>query len=422
MMALLKYDIMYKTRAITDTLFKLTSYFPVVVITGARQVGKSTFVKHIFGQKADYVLLDSLIDVENARTEPELFLNSHRKKPLILDEIQYAPQLVPAIKRRIDQDRSPGQYILTGSQQWSVMKSISESLVGRAVFIDLSGFSLQEIAGKISKPWLAGWLENTNTFIETDKQRLMPESSLYEILWRGFLPEATLMPLDLVQKFHDAYLKTYIERDARQFADVSDWNLFGRFIRLVFALTAQEINYSQLGRELGITPQTSRKWVDILKATFQWFEIQAYSNNAVKRISNKPKGFALDTGLVCSAQAISSPNAVASHPLWGAIFETAAVSEIVKQCSVLNPTPNIYHWKTHRGAEVDIILERDGVFYPIEIKASARPSRKDISGIQAFRKTYPNIKVEKGLVIAPTEKFIQISENDYAIPWDCSIK
>jgi predicted AAA+ superfamily ATPase len=413
---------MYKTRAITDLLFKLTSYFPVVVITGARQVGKSTFVKHVFDQKADYVLLDSLIDVESARTEPELFLNSHRQKPLILDEIQYVPQLVSAIKRRIDEDRSPGQYILTGSQQWSVMKSISESLVGRAVFLDMSGFSLQEIAGNISKPWLANWIENTNIFIETAKQRLLPDSSLYEILWRGFLPEATLMPMDLVQKFHNAYFRAYIERDARQFADVSDWNLFGRFIRLVFALTAQEINYSQLGRELGITPQTSRKWVDILKATFQWFEIPAYSSNAVKRISNKPKGFALDTGLVCNAMAISSPGAVASHPSWGTIFETAAVSEIIKQCSLLNPTPNIYHWKTHRGAEVDIILERDGVFYPIEIKASARVSRKDTSGIQAFRKTYPNIKIEKGLVVAPTEKFIQISENDYAMPWDCCIK
>ena len=409
--------IMYKSRIITERLKRVTEYFPAVVVTGARQVGKSTLVKHIFGKTADYVLLDSLTDVENARTEPELFLSSHRR-PLILDEIQYAPQLVPVIKRKIDEDRSPGQYILTGSQQWSVMKAISESLAGRAVFIDLAGFSLQEIAEDTSKPWVISWLENTANFTSSENKKLKLDSSIYEILWRGFLPEATLMPLDLIQNFYNSYFRTYIERDARQFADVSDWGLFGRFIRLVCALTSQEINHSQLGRELGLNPQTSRKWLNILKATFQWFEVPAYSASTIKRISNRPKGYIVDTGLACNAQAISSPNAVAAHPLWGALFETAVVNEIVKQCSLLSPAPKIYHWRTYRGAEVDIILERDGVFYPMEIKGTSRPSRKDTSGIQAFRKTFSSIKIEKGLVIAPTEKFIRLSESDFAIPWD----
>ena len=407
---------MYKDRELSDKLKQLADYFPAIVITGARQVGKSTLVKHIF-KHADYVLFDPLQDIENARKEPDIFLNNH-PNPVILDEIQYSPELVPAIKRRIDADRKAGQFILTGSQQWSVMKSISESLAGRAVILDLYSFSLGEIAENRSKPWLLTWLENQDACIVAKSKKLQTGMPLYELLWRGFLPEATLMPLEHVDNFHGSYLRTYLERDARQFADVSDWALFSRFVSLMSALTAQEINYSQVGRELGLTPQTSRRWLDILKATFQWFDVPAYHGNTIKRISSKPKGYIADTGLVCHAQSVSSPQAIGAHPLWGALFETAVVNEIRKQCSLLNPMPNMYHWRTHREAEVDIILERDGIFYPIEIKATARPSRRDTSGIRAFRNTYPDIKIAKGLVVAPTEGFIQLSEDDYAMPWD----
>jgi predicted AAA+ superfamily ATPase len=405
---------MYKTRMLSERLLRLAEHFPAVVVTGARQVGKSTLVRHLF-PKADYVLFDPVQDVENARSEPDIFLANHRR-PLVLDEIQYAPELVPAIKRHIDQGRSPGQYILTGSQQWAVMKSISESLAGRAVIVDLDGFSLGEIAKSTTMPWLAAWLGNNEKF--GPASRLHLDHPLYETLWRGFLPEATLMPLDVVQSFHDSYLRTYIERDARQLADVSDWTLFGRFVRLIAALTSQEVNYSQVGRELGLNPQTSRRWLDILKATFQWFEVPAFHRSTIKRISSKPKGYIADTGFACSAQAISSPQAIAGHPLWGALFETAVVNEIRKQRATLSPVPNMYHWRTYRDAEVDVILELDGVFYPIEVKAASRPSRKDTSGILAFRKAYPDIRIAKGLVVAPTETFMQLSKTDYAIPWD----
>ena len=202
------------------------------------------------------------------------------------------------------------------------------------------------------------------------------------------------------------------------FADVSDWQLFGRFLRLIAALTAQEVNYSQVGRELGLTPQTTRRWLDILKATFQWFELEPFSGNFIKKVSGKPKGYISDTGLACAAQAISSPMAIGGHPLWGALFETAAVAEIRKQCSFISPKPVMYHWRTYAGAEVDIIIEYNGRFYPVEIEAKTNPGRRDTSGISAFRKQYSDLQVEKGLVLAPVEKPIPISENDYAIPWD----
>jgi len=403
---------------LTDKLYKLADSFPVVVISGARQVGKSTLLQNTLGKKTEIVVFDPVIDIENARRDPELFLNNH-PPPLILDEIQYAPELVSSIKRRIDHQRSPGQYILTGSQQWGVMKSMSESLAGRAVFLDLEGFCLAEINESCSNiPWIIRWLDAPDTFLTQNQVRLAQKTTLYEQLWRGFLPEPQFLTIEVIPDFLAAYKRTYIERDVRLLAEVSDIQLFSRFLQLVSALTAQETNYSQLGRELGLTPQTSRRWLDILKATFQWFEIPAYSGNLIKRVSNKPKGFIADTGLACSTQAISTPKSVGGHPLWGALFETAVAGEVRKQIAFLSPKPNMYHWRAYSGAEVDIILEYNGVFYPIEIKAKTNPSRQDTSGISAFRKKYSHLTIARGLVIAPCSKIIQLSEHEYAMPWD----
>ena len=413
---------MYIERVTSKKLALLVANFPVVVVSGARQVGKSTLIKHLFLHSHDYVVFDPVIDIENARHDPELFLDNH-PGPLILDEIQYAPELVPAIKRRVDQNRAPGRFILTGSQQWGVLNSISESLAGRAVFLDLEGFSLNECSldqkpQTTQKSWLETWLEESDELIKEPPQRLTPRFTTYEQIWRGWLPEALFLPSELIPDFHAAYLRTYIERDARLLANVSDWQLFGRFFQLSAALTASEINHSQLGRELGISPITARRWLDILTATYQWVEIPAYSNNVVKRISNRPKGYITNTGLACYAQAVSSARALGGHPLWGALFETAIAGEIRKLASILSPQPQIYHWRTHAGAEVDLILERDGILFPIEIKANSNPARKSTSGITAFRKTYPQKKIAPGLVIAPTDKFRRLSENDYAMPWD----
>ena len=409
---------MYLARAITNRLYQLADNFPVVVLTGARQVGKSTLLQHTLGRRAATVVFDPVTDVENARQDPELFLNN-RRPPLILDEIQYAPELIPTIKRRVDLDRSPGQYILTGSQQWGVLKSIAESLAGRAVFLDLEGFSLAEIAERTApSPWLHDWLEDPAAFPVQGRRQLPIDRTLYEQLWRGWLPEAQFLPLQVISDFQAGYLRTYVERDVRLLAEVSDWQLFSRFIRLLTALTAQEINFSQLGRELGITPQTSRRWLDILQATFQWFFIPAYSANPIKRVSNRPKGYIADTGMACAAQAIASPNVLGGHPLFGPFFETAVAGELRKQCSLLSPRPNLYHWRSHGGAEVDFLLEYNGVFHPIEVKAATAVGRRDTMGIAAFRKTHPNLHIAAGLVLAPVDTIRQISDHDYAVPWN----
>ena len=415
---IIRIQVMYKERLITNRLKKLAASFPSVVVCGARQVGKSTLVKHIFPDQ-DIIVFDPVTDIGNARKDPDLFLENH-PEPIILDEIQYAPELVAAIKRRIDRNRKHGQYIITGSQQWHVMKSIAESLAGRTVFLNLEGFSLSEIYQQTNrKLWLERWLESPDQFINYPKQnRLECKRTLYEQLWRGWMPDCDKLDLELIPDFYNSYLQTYIERDIRLISDVSNWQLFGRFIRILAALTAQEINYSQIGRELGITPQTANRWIAMLSATFQWFEIHPYSGNAIKRISNKPKGYIADTGFACALQMLSTPKTLGNHPLTGAIFETAVVSEIRKLSSQLATQPRLYHWRSHSGAEVDLLLERDGFFYPIEIKLTSNPSRDDTRSLAAFRKTYQKLNTAPGLVICPTQSFYQISENDYALPWD----
>ncbi len=409
---------MYLERSVTGRLKSLFASFPVVVLAGARQVGKSTLLQHVLGEVADSVVFDPVVDVANARSDPELFLDNF-PPPLILDEIQYAPELVPAVKRRVDRNRQPGQYVLTGSQQWGVLRSTAESLAGRAVFLDLEGFSLAEIAGRAApSSWLESWIEAPDSFLDRPRDRLAGAVTLYEQLWRGWLPEVQGLPLDMVAPYWEGYLRTYLERDVRVLADVSDWQTFGRFVRLLGALTSQEINHSQLGRELGLSPQTAKRWVDLLVATFQWHEVAAFSGNLVKRASVRGKGYVADSGLVCAAQAISSPKALADHPLLGALFETAVVAEIRKQVALLSPRPAMYHWRRHGGAEVDLVLERDGVLYPVEVKARSRPSRRDCSGLAAFRAAFPALRIAPGLIVAPCERLLRLTSDVIAIPWD----
>ncbi|MCH9610035.1 MAG: hypothetical protein S4CHLAM81_08530 [Chlamydiales bacterium] len=404
----------YLERHLASRIEELLRHFPCVVLIGARQVGKSTLLKRRFPM-FNYVQFDPVEDIENARQDPTFFLEN-RPAPLILDEVQYAPEVVAAVKRRIDESRQPGQYILTGSQQWGVMKNLADSLAGRAVILELDPFSLGEIAQAPSTAlWLSRWLEDPDHF---EARTLSLPYIPYECIWRGLFPEAQKLPLEYVSTFHASYQKTYVERDMRQMANIANLQLFTRFVRLVAALTAQEINYSQLGRELDIDGTTAKKWLMILKETFEWHEIPAFSRNMIKKVSLKSKGYFADTGQVCFSQSIASPHDLPSHPLWGAIFENSVVNEIRKQCALMTTFPNLYHWRAHSGSECDLIIEYNGAYYPIEVKAKSIPKRKDCSGISAFRKSYPNLNIKRGLIICLTANAFAVSPDTFAIPWN----
>jgi hypothetical protein len=407
---------MFKPRSIANRLLEAIQAFRVVVVSGARQTGKTTLLRTLF-PSWDFVTFDPVTDIENARAEPDLFLDNH-PAPAVLDEIQYAPEVVAALKRRVDRagDR-PGQYILTGSQQWQVMRVLAESLAGRAVFIDLHGLSVAEMADASQSLWLPAWMTRPADFVENPQGR-RAGLALHRWLWRGSLPGTLQVEDAWIPAFWDSYQRTYIERDARAMADLNEWQQFGLFLRLSGALTAQEVNASHLGREIGVTPRTARKWLDILSGTFQWHEIPAWHGSTVKRVTSKPKGHLADTGLACHGQRISTPEALAAHPMLGALFETAVVNDIRRQAGAMSMAPAFWHWRSTGGAEVDLILEQDGRLHPIEVRLTSNPRPRDASGLAAFRAAYPDRPMSPGLLLCAADRPRRITPDVFALPWD----
>jgi uncharacterized protein len=296
---------------------------------------------------------------------------------------------------------------------------------------DLEGFTLCEIAnGEIASgeiagseitrqplSWLAAWLEHPD---HPPQHVLRSTYSLSEQIWRGFLPEAQTLPISLIPDFHRSYQTTYIERDIRLMANVQEWPVFSRFVRLLSALTAQEINHAQLGRDIGITPQTATNWTSLLVATCQWHELEPWYGNAIKRLSRKPKGHLSDSGQACHSLSIPNPAALLDHPACGALIESAVVGDIRRQIGSMASKPTLYHWRTHAGAEVDLVLAWNNRLHPIEIKAASHPGREAIRGITAFRATYPDHANDVALIIAPSERTYAIAERCFVVPWNAA--
>lgn len=414
----------YKHRLIETKLKKLATHFPVITLTGARQVGKTTMLEHLLSSQANgvfsHITFDPIVDVGNARQDPELFLNNI-KTPALLDEIQYAPELVASIKRRVDEQKYPGSYWLTGSQNLALLKNIAESLAGRTSIQYLYPMSLGEKLGKPTN-WIVNFIHDPIKFLKNPPAKLLtPNNSIYEILWRGGYPGLIETDAEILQAGLDGYLHTYLERDIRLMGEISDLHDFSRFLQLAANLTAQEINYSQLGRDIGINPHTAKRWLNILQSTFQWLEIPAFSNNTIKRVSGKNKGYFIDTGMASHLLRITSPDSLAGHPRLGALFETFVVQDIYKQLNTMPLKPNIYHWRSHGGAEIDLLLEIDNRYFPIEIKLKSRPSKNDASGIVAFRETYPKLQIETGIIIAPVNEVFALGHSCYAVPFDLNL-
>ncbi|OAI47985.1 hypothetical protein AYO45_05400 [Gammaproteobacteria bacterium SCGC AG-212-F23] len=408
----------YQKRLLEAKLYQLSKHFPVLVVTGARQVGKSTLLRHLLPKTVEHITFDPLIDIGNARQDPELFLD-HLQRPVILDEIQYSPALLSVIKRRVDENKIAGQYWITGSQNFSVLKNISESLAGRAAVLSLYPMTLSERYDHATA-WFVDFLKNPQTFLTQLNHRILPEKSetLAAVLWKGGYPGLLELDENLQADALDSYLHTYIERDVRLLADINDLQDFSRFVQLLANLTAQEINCSQLGRDVGISSQTAKRWLNLLKDTYQWIELPSYSGNTIKRISTKNKGYFVDTGMACHLMHISTPNALLGHPRLGALFETYVVNDLLRQLPLMHGKPAVYHWRSHGGAELDLLLEIDNIYYPIEIKCKTRPTLADTHGIQAFRETYPDLKFAPALVICAVEKIQALGKNCFAVPFD----
>lgn len=385
---------------------------------GARQVGKSSLFAHLFPDTKAFVF-DPIQDIYNVRKNPDLFLTDF-KPPLILDEIQFVPELLPSLKRFVDRSEFKGQYFLTGSQQLSILKSVSESLAGRVVIIPVHPMTPHEMYTTFDeeKNWFLQYLKNPATFFNNESKKIITPVTRIEAIWRGGMPGTIDLPNNAIAAYFSSYVQTYVERDVRLLENIEDLSNFGRFIALVAALTSQEINYSQLGRELGISPKTAERWLRLLMHTYQWAELQPFHMNSIKRLSLKPKGMITDTGLACYLQRITSPEALAASPLQGSFFESYCFNMIKGFCTSLPTMPNFYHWRTLAGAEVDIIIEINGTFYPIKVKSATTLSKHDIRGITSFKETYPQLNIAKGIVIYAGDECYRITEDVVAVPWN----
>ncbi len=397
---------MYIERTLEKHILKLTKQFKVLLVTGARQVGKSTLLKHC-DKKRNYVTLDDYNVREMAINEPELFLQRY-KAPLIIDEIQYAPNLLSYIKIAVDNSEEKGQYWLTGSQQFHMMKNITESLAGRVAIIDLKGFSLKEIDNNDQLAFLP-----TDKFIEEmrNNSKKYDLFGIYERIWKGSYPELNVNnDLDW-ETFYKSYLQTYIERDIKDLNAVKNEMDFLKFLKVLAARTGQMLNYADISNEVGVSIPTIKSWVSILVSSNIVYLLQPYFSNLNKRIVKTPKLYFLDTGLCSYLTNWNNAQVLESGAMSGAIFETFVVSEIIKSYVHNVKEPNIYYYRDKDKKEIDVIIENNGKLYPIEIKKSANPDKNMIKNFSVI----PENQIGDGAIICLVDKDLPITKNVNAI-------
>jgi len=397
---------MYKQRTLEKYIKDLSSQFKVILVTGARQVGKSTLLKHC-DENRNYVTLDDYRAREMAINEPELFLQRY-KAPLIIDEIQYAPNLLSYIKIVVDNSEDKGQYWLTGSQQFHMMKNVTESLAGRVAVLDLKGFSLKEISNEEQIPFVP-----TMEFIEHMRKnsKIQDLTSIYKLIWRGSYPEVNVNNSDW-ETFYRSYLQTYIERDIKDLNAVKNEMDFLKFLRVLAARTGQMLNYTDIANEVGVSVNSIKSWVSILVSSNIVYLLQPYFSNLNKRIVKTPKVYFLDTGLCSYLTNWETFETLERGAMNGAIFETFVISEIIKSYVHNAKTPNIFYYRDKDKKEIDVIIEKNGKLYPIEIKKSAKPDKNMLKHFSVIQSE----KLGLGAVVCLAKEDFPITENVNAIP------
>ena len=397
---------MYINRTLENHINKISSQFKVILVTGARQVGKSTLLKHCDNER-NYVTLDDYRERELAINDPELFLQRH-KAPLIIDEIQYAPNILSYIKMAVDNSDKKGQYWLTGSQQFHMMKNVGESLAGRVAVIDLKGLSLKELDFSEQTPFLPT-MEYIENMRKTSKKHDLTD--IYEKIWRGSYPEVNANDIDW-ETFYKSYLRTYIERDIKDLNAVKNEMDFLKFLRVLAARTGQMIDYTDISKEVGVSAPTIKSWVSILVSSNIVYLMQPYYSNLNNRIVKTPKIYFLDTGLCSYLTNWNNPQVLESGAMSGAIFETFVVSEIIKSYNHNIKEPNIYYYRDKDKREIDVIIEKNGKLYPIEIKKSSNPDKSAIKNFSVI----PDDKAAEGAVICLANEDYPITKSVNAIP------
>ena len=403
---------MYLPRTLEQPIQSATKRFPVLLITGARQVGKTTLLRRLAEGQRTYVTLDDPLVRNLAKEDPALFLQRFRQ-PLLIDEIQYAPELLGHIKMAVDNDRLPGQFWLTGSQQFHIMKNVSESLAGRAGIMRLFGLSRQEGLGRGStqKPFLPG--------IELFQSPQLPGGGLtlqelYTAIWRGSFPALALdggMDRNL---FLSSYVQTYLQRDVRDLAQVGDEMAFLRFLRASAGRTGQLLNMAEMARDADIAPNTAKKWLSILQASGLVYLLEPYFNNVAKRMVKSPKLYFLDTGLAAYLTQWSSPETLEAGAMSGALLETWIVGELLKSWQHNGLRAPFYFYRDTDQREIDLLIVQDGTIHPLEFKKTASPDKSAMRHFSVL--TRLGMPIGTGAVVSLTTQALPLTGTVWSVP------
>ncbi len=399
----------YIPRSLEPVLSKALTEFPVVVLVGPRQSGKTTLLQHLFGADRPLISLEPPDVRAAAVNDPRAFLDLYRP-PVIYDEIQYAPDLLPYIKEQVDARRDqPGQFILTGSQNLLLMQQVTESLAGRAAVLKLLPLTLREVAGEPDRP--LPW--------ETERPSLAEQEFSYGEMWeqilRGCYPELIKNPGRDVRLWQASYVQTYLERDVRNLRNIGDLTLFQNFLRSIAIRSSGLLNLSDLARDMGISVNTARDWLAVLEASFQVFLLRPYLVHLGKRLVKAPKVYFTDTGLLCYLVGLRDAEHAAAGPMAGALMENLVVAELYKTSLHRGEEPAVYFWRTAAGSEVDVIIESQTRLTPVEIKAAATPRPDMAREIAAFQRDFGD-RAASGYVIHPGKSVLPLGGGVLAWP------
>ena len=401
----------YINRDLEEKIKSASKEYACILITGARQVGKSTVLKHLMDDNREEVLLDDIEERKLASKDPALFLQMH-SLPILIDEVQYAPELFSYIKMAIDKGAAPGSFWLTGSQPFKLMELAQESLAGRIAIIHMPSLSQHEIYGNDETEPFSVDLEKLKKRSKINNPADLNE--IYRRIWSGSLPGHISGKYTDRDLFYSSYLQTYIERDVKEIADIDDTMLFSDFIRSAACRAGQMLNVSDIAQDVGISNDTAKRWLKILEKSDIVFFLRPYSNNLLKRTIKTPKMYFFDTGLVAYLTRYSSPEVLANGAINGAILENYVVSEIIKTYHNNAKECLMWYYRDTNSNEIDLVIESDGMLHPIEIKRTASPGTELIRPFKLLDKA--SIPRGKGAIICMKETLSAVDSDNYIVP------
>lgn len=404
-------EMQYINRDLEDKISALSEEYACLLITGPRQVGKTTVLEKLIRGRRERVTLDDLTERKLAKTDPAMFLQMH-SLPILIDEVQYAPELFSYIKIAVDNGAAPGAFWLTGSQPFRLMELAQESMAGRAAILHMPSLSQHEIYGKGKAEPFSVNLESLKSRRKTGTQTDL--KGIYERIWKGSMPGLVSGKFTDRDVFYNSYVQTYIERDVSELMEKVDKLLFADFIRAAACRIGQLLNVHDIANDIGVSDDTAKRWLAVLEKSDIIFYLRPYSNNLLKRTIKTPKMYFFDTGLAAYLTRYSSPEILENGAINGAIMENYVVSEIKKTYDNRAKECLMWYYRDKDANEIDMVIESDGELHPIEIKRAVNPPDEAVRAFSILDKG--SVPRGKGAVICMRPELSAVNSDNYIIP------